>query len=114
MKLNKNKVLACFMLLIGIGMLTSCEDTYGPMIPLPPLSNTVEGGARLLVIADQQEDKAVIINILTGERVWEWNPQKSSNPDLFNDKGLIVNPFRRVGGLEVGEKSANIYPLFID
>ena len=39
---------------------------------------------------------------------------KSPNPDLFDEKGLIVNPFRRVGGLEVGEKSANIYPLFID
>ena len=39
---------------------------------------------------------------------------ESPNPDLFDEKGLIVNPFRRVGGLEVGEKSANIYPLFID
>ena len=39
---------------------------------------------------------------------------KSSNPDLFEDKGLKFSPLSFVGGLEVGEKSVSIYPQFID
>ena len=39
---------------------------------------------------------------------------ESSNPDLFEDKGLKFSPLSFVGGLEVGEKSVSIYPQFID
>ena len=39
---------------------------------------------------------------------------ESPNPDLFSEKGLIINPFQVVGGSGVGEKSANICTLFIN
>lgn len=96
MKLNKNKMLAYCLLLIGVGTLPSCEETYGPMIPLPPLSNTVEGGARLLAMADQQEDKAVVVNVSTGERVWEWNPQKSNIPDSEKPKFTLLDEVKPI------------------
>lgn len=113
MKLNKKKLLAYCMLLIGVGVLPSCEDSYGPMIPLPPLSNTIENGDRLLALVDQREDKAVVINVSTGERVWEWDPQKSAIPDskkpqftlldgikpIYNCKYLLITATR--GGVAI-------------